>query len=49
MSILQRLSFNHITADPWTLEVALDQWSRNVGTYIAAWRHKLDRKPAKAS
>ena len=49
MSILQRLSFNQITADPWSLEEALDHCSRNGVPYIAAWRHKLDGNAAKAS
>jgi len=49
MSILERLSFNQITADPWSLEQAVDQCSRSDILYIAAWRHKLDGNAAKAS
>ncbi len=49
MSILQRLSFNQITADPWSLEQAVDRCSRSGIPYIAAWRHKLDGDAAKAS
>jgi sugar phosphate isomerase/epimerase len=49
MSILQRLSFNQITADPWSLEQVVDQCSRHSIPYIAAWRHKLDGNAAKAS
>lgn len=49
MSILHRLSFNQITADPWSLEQAVDHCSRSGVPYIAAWRHKLDGNAAKAS
>ena len=49
MSILQRLSFNQITADPWSLEQVVDHCSRHSIPYIAAWRHKLDGNAAKAS
>jgi sugar phosphate isomerase/epimerase len=49
MSILQRLSFNQITADPWSLEQAVDHCSRSGIPYIAVWRHKLDGNAAKAS
>jgi sugar phosphate isomerase/epimerase len=49
MSILQRLSFNQITADPWSLEQVVDNCSRSGVPYIAAWRHKLGGNPAKAS
>lgn len=49
MNILQRLSFNQITADPWSLEQAVDHCSRSGIPYIAAWRHKLDGNAAKAS
>lgn len=49
MSILQRLSFNQITADPWSLEQAVDNCSRSGVPYIAAWRHKLGGNAARAS
>ena len=49
MSILQRLSFNQITADPWSLEQAVDYCSRSGTPYIAVWRHKLDGNAVKAS
>ena len=49
MSILQRLSFNQITADPWSLEQAVEHCSRSGVPYIAVWRHKLDGNAAKAS
>jgi sugar phosphate isomerase/epimerase len=49
MSILQRLSFNQITADPWSLEQAVEHCSRSGVPFIAAWRHKLDGDAAKAS
>jgi sugar phosphate isomerase/epimerase len=49
MSILQRLSFNQITADPWSLEQAVEHCSRSGVSFIAAWRHKLDGDAAKAS
>jgi sugar phosphate isomerase/epimerase len=49
MSILQRLSFNQITADPWSLEQVVDNCSRSGIPYIAAWRHKLGGNAAKAS
>jgi sugar phosphate isomerase/epimerase len=49
MSILHRLSFNQITADPWSLEQVVDHCSSHSIPYIAAWRHKLDGNAAKAS
>jgi sugar phosphate isomerase/epimerase len=49
MSILQRLSFNQMTADPWSLEQVVDHCSRGGIPYIGAWRHKLDGDAAKAS
>src|ERR1700759_2871824 len=49
MSLLPPLSFNQMTADPWSLE----QVVRNCATvgipYIGVWRHKLDGNAAKAS
>ena len=41
MSLLDRLSFNQITADPWSLEQAVRHCSRNSVQYIGVWRHKL--------
>jgi sugar phosphate isomerase/epimerase len=49
MSLLQRLSFNQMTADPWSLEQAVRSCSRNGVPYIGVWRHKLDGDAAKAS
>jgi sugar phosphate isomerase/epimerase len=49
MSLLQRLSFNQITADPWSLEHAVRNCSSSGVPYIAVWRHKLDGDAAKAS
>jgi sugar phosphate isomerase/epimerase len=48
-SILQRLSFNQMTADPWSLEQAVSNSSRSGVPYIGVWRHKLDGDVAKAS
>src|SRR5580692_5359949 len=49
MSVLQRLSFNQVTADPWSLEKAVDNCARSGISYIAVWRHKLDGNATKAS
>ena len=49
MSLLQRLSFNQMTADPWSLEQAVRNCSRSGIPYIGVWRHKLDGDAAKAS
>jgi sugar phosphate isomerase/epimerase len=49
MSLLQRLSFNQMTADPWSLERAVNNCSRSGVPYIGVWRHKLDGNAAKAS
>jgi len=49
MSLLQRLSFNQMTADPWSLEQAVRNCSRSGVPYIGVWRHKLDGNAAKAS
>jgi sugar phosphate isomerase/epimerase len=49
MSLLQRLSFNQMTADPWSLEQAVNNCSRSSTPYIGVWRHKLDGEAAKAS
>jgi sugar phosphate isomerase/epimerase len=49
MSLLQRLSFNQMTADPWSLEQAVRECSMSGVPYIGVWRHKLDGDAAKAS
>ena len=49
MSLLDRLSFNQMTADPWSLERAVRQCVQRKVPYIGVWRHKLDGDAAKAS
>ncbi len=49
MSLLQRLSFNQMTADPWSLSEVVNNCSKSGISTIAVWRHKLDGDPAKAS
>jgi sugar phosphate isomerase/epimerase len=49
MSLLDRLSFNQMTADPWPLERAVSQCSQNEVPYIGVWRHKLGADVAKDS
>src|SRR6185312_8824331 len=49
MSLLQRLSFNQMTADPWSLEQVVRNCSSSGISYIGVWRHKLDGDTAKAS
>src|SRR5664279_407436 len=49
MSLLERLSFNQMTADPWSLEEAVRQCTENGVPYISVWRHKLVSDVAKAS
>ena len=49
MSLLQRLSFNQMTADPWSLEQAVRNCTRSGVPYIGVWRHKLNGDAAKAS
>ena len=49
MSLLSRLSFNQMTADPWSLEQVVTNCSRAGIPYIAAWRHKLDGDATKAA
>jgi sugar phosphate isomerase/epimerase len=49
MSLLQRLSFNQMTADPWSLEQAVRNCSANDIPYIGVWRHKLGGDAKKAS
>jgi sugar phosphate isomerase/epimerase len=49
VSRLERLSFNQMTADPWSLEQAVRNCSRSGVPYIGVWRHKLDGDAAQAS
>jgi sugar phosphate isomerase/epimerase len=49
MSLRQRLSFNQMTADPWSLEQAVRNCSANDIPYIGVWRHKLGGDAKKAS
>ena len=49
MSPFERLSFNQITLDPWSLEQVVRNCSRDGIPYIGVWRHKLGSDAAKAS
>jgi sugar phosphate isomerase/epimerase len=49
VSILQRLSFNQMTADPWSLDEAVRNCSISDVPYIGVWRHKIGGDAAKAS
>src|SRR5258705_11451142 len=49
MSLLPRLSFNQMTADPWSLEQAVRNCSANGIPYIGVWRHKMGGDAEKAS
>lgn len=49
MSILRRLSFNQMTADPWSLEQAVANCARGGISYIGVWRHKLGGNTTRAS
>jgi sugar phosphate isomerase/epimerase len=49
MSLLRRLSFNQMTADPWSLEQTVRSCYMHGIPYIGVWRHKLDGDAAKAS
>jgi sugar phosphate isomerase/epimerase len=49
MSIVERLSFNQMTADPWSLEQVVIGCHRVGIPYIGVWRHKLGGDVAKAS
>jgi sugar phosphate isomerase/epimerase len=49
VSLLQRLSFNQMTADPWSLEQVVRNCSATGIPYIGVWRHKLGGDAAKAS
>ena len=49
MSFLDRLSFNQMTADPWTLEEAVGQCAEHGVKHFGPWRHKLGGDAAKAA
>jgi sugar phosphate isomerase/epimerase len=49
MSVIERLSFNQMTADPWSLEQAVRSCSRAGVGQIGVWRHKLGGDAAKAA
>lgn len=49
MSLLERLSFNQMTADPRSLEEVVPGCSASGIPYIAVWRHKLDGDVAKSA
>jgi sugar phosphate isomerase/epimerase len=49
MSLLQRLSFNQMTADCWSLEQVVRNCSTSGIPYIGVWRHKLGGNAEKAS
>jgi sugar phosphate isomerase/epimerase len=49
MSLIDRLSFNQMTADPWSLEQAVRNCSKSGVKYIGVWRHKLGGDAAKAA
>jgi len=49
MSLLDRLSFNQMTVDPWSLEEVVRNCAKSGIPYIGAWRHKLGGDAAKAS
>ncbi len=46
MSILARLSFNQMTADPWPLDRAVRECAAHNVSHIGVWRHKLDTADA---
>jgi sugar phosphate isomerase/epimerase len=49
MSLLDRLSLNQITVDPWSMEQTVAACERNGIPYIGAWRHKLDGDAVKVA
>jgi sugar phosphate isomerase/epimerase len=49
MSLLERLSFNQMTADPWSLEQVVRRCADRRIPYIAVWRHKLEGSTARAA
>jgi sugar phosphate isomerase/epimerase len=48
MNGIERLSFNQMTSDPWSLEQVVENCSKGGISQIGAWRHKLDGDAAKA-
>ncbi|HUD23900.1 MAG TPA: sugar phosphate isomerase/epimerase family protein [Acidobacteriaceae bacterium] len=49
MSLIERLSFNQMTADPWSLEQVVRNCSRSGIAAIGVWRHKLNGDASRAS
>jgi sugar phosphate isomerase/epimerase len=49
VSLIERFSFNQMTADPWTLEEAVRQCARSGTRQIGVWRHKLGGDAKKAA
>ena len=49
MSLLERLSLNQITTEPWSMEQTVTACERHGIGYIGAWRHKLESNAVKAS
>ncbi len=49
MSLLERLSLNQITTDPWSMEQTVAACERHGISYIGAWRHKLDGDAVKSA
>jgi sugar phosphate isomerase/epimerase len=49
MSMLERLSFNQMTVDPWPLEEAVRQCSKAGVMSLGVWRHKLGGDVAHAA
>jgi sugar phosphate isomerase/epimerase len=49
MSILERLSFNQMTVDPWPLEEAVRQCSKAGIKNLGVWRHKFGGDVAHAA
>jgi sugar phosphate isomerase/epimerase len=49
MSLLERLSFNQMTADPWSLQQVVRRCAGGGISSIAVWRHKLDKQVARSA
>ena len=49
MSLLDRLSLNQITTNPWSMEQIVAACERHDIDWIGAWRHKLEDDPEKAA
>jgi len=49
VSLLQRLSFNQMTADSWSLEEVVSNCVNSGISTIAVWRHKINGDASKAS